>query len=273
MSTASTGSLNRSASAAGDLAHAAIARADMIDGLRKGLEVILAFDDANPRLTQSELAQRLDLSRAAARRYLMTLTALGYMATDGKSFWLTPKVMRLGQSYVASARLPHTVLPVLQKLTDVLGESTNFSVLEGHESVYICRVNAPKLLSTGIEPGTRLPASTVAAGRLLLSYLPEHELDEWLRTARLSAHTAQTIVDHAKLRKEMLKANRQGYALSESQYELGLRGIAVPLFDSAGSIVGALSVSMSVAGMSASTAVRHFVPPLKAAADQLRSQL
>ena len=89
----------------------------MIDGLRKGLEVICAFDDTTPKLTQSELAQRLDLSRAAARRYLMTLSALGYMATDGKAFWLTPKVMRLGHSYLASARLPRTVMPVLQTLT------------------------------------------------------------------------------------------------------------------------------------------------------------
>jgi IclR family pca regulon transcriptional regulator len=251
----------------------AIARADMIDGLRKGLEVICAFDDANPRLTQSELAQRLDLSRAAARRYLMTLTALGYMATDGKSFWLTPKVMRLGQSYVASARLPHTVLPVLQKLTEALGESTNFSVLEGRESVYICRVNAPKLLSTGIEPGTRLPASTVAAGRLLLGYLPDDELRAWLDEVRLTAHTAHSIVDKSQLRKEIDKARRQGFALSESQYELGLRGIAVPLFDGRGAVVGALSVSMAVAGMSASAASKRFVPPLKAAAEQLRDQL
>ena len=98
-------------------------KADMIDGLRKGLEVICAFADGTPRLTQSELAQRLDLSRAAARRYLMTLTALGYMATDGKAFWLTPKVMRLGHSYVASSRLPRTVFPVLQKLTEACGES------------------------------------------------------------------------------------------------------------------------------------------------------
>ena len=101
----------------------------MIDGLRKGLEVICAFDDTTPKLTQSELAQRLDLSRAAARRYLMTLSALGYMATDGKAFWLTPKVMRLGHSYLASARLPRTVMPVLQMLTNTIGESTNLAVL------------------------------------------------------------------------------------------------------------------------------------------------
>jgi len=157
-----------------------MARADMIDGLRKGLEVICAFDDGTPKLTQSELAQRLDLSRAAARRYLMTLTALGYMATDGKSFWLTPKVMRLGHSYTSSARLPRTVLPFLQKLTETLGESTSLVALEDEDAVYITRASAAKLLSTTIEPGTRLPAHTTAAGRLLLSLKPDAELDRWV---------------------------------------------------------------------------------------------
>ena len=250
-----------------------LAKADMIDGLRKGLEVICAFDDGTPRLTQSELAQRLDLSRAAARRYLMTLTALGYMATDGKAFWLTPKVMRLGQSYVASSRLPRTVLPALQKLTGVLGESTNMCVLEGFEAVYICRVNAAKLLSTGIEPGTRLPAHTLAGGRLILSFLPEPELDLWLDNVKLVAYTPLTVIDKTQLKREILKMRKQGYGLAESQLEMGLRGVSVPLLDGPGRVVGALSVSMSTAAVTPTVAIKHFVPALRDAAEQLREQL
>ncbi len=245
----------------------------MIDGLRKGLEVICAFGDGTPKLTQSELAQRLDLSRAAARRYLMTLTALGYMATDGKSFWLTPKVMRLGHSYVASARLPRTVTPVLQKLTAALGESTNLSVLEGHEAVYISRANAPKLLSTGLEPGTRLPAHTVAAGRLLLSFLSDAALDRWLDAANMIAYTPQTTVERSLIKKDIIKMRKLGYGLSESQFELGLRGIAVPLIDGSGLPVGAIGVSMSSATLPAGVAVKRFVPAMQDAAEQLRDQL
>ena len=248
-------------------------KADMIDGLRKGLEVICAFDDATPRLTQSGLAQRLDLSRAAARRYLMTLTALGYMATDGKSFWLTPKVMRLGHSYVASARLPRTVSPVLRKLTDALGESTNLSVLEGFEAVYISRASAPKLMSTGLEPGTRLPAHTVAAGRVLLSFLEDAALDRWLAAANLRAYTPQTTVDKSVIKRDIVKMRAQGYGLSENQFEMGLRGIAVPLIDGSGVPVGALGVSMSSASLPASVAVKRFVPQMQEAAEQLRDQL
>lgn len=250
-----------------------IQKADMIDGLRKGLEVICAFDDLTPRLTQSELANRLDLSRAAARRYLMTLTALGYMATDGKSFWLTPKVMRLGHSYVASARLPRTVGPVLQRLTDALGESTNLSVLEGFEAVYISRANAPKLLSTGLEPGTRLPAHTVAAGRVMLSFLPDATLDRWLAGVNLRSYTPQTTTDKTVIKRDIIKMRTQGYGISENQFEMGLRGIAVPLVDSAGITVGALGVSMSSASLSATVAVKRFVPTMQEAAEQLRDQL
>lgn len=250
-----------------------VAKADMIDGLRKGLEVITAFDDATPKLTQSELAQRLDLSRAAARRYLMTLTALGYMASDGKSFWLTPKVMRLGHSYLASARLPRTVLPALQRITESIGESTNLAVLEDRDAVYISRVSAPKLLSTLIEPGTRLPAHTSAAGRLLLSRLPEPTLDDWLERTPLQAYTDHTITDKGELKRELIKVRAQGYCLVEGQYELGLRGIAVPLVDGAGHTVGALSASMSVAAMSPSASMRRCLPPLQAAAEDLRAKL
>ena len=252
---------------------ASLSKADMIDGLRKGLEVICAFEDGTPKLTQSELAQRLGLSRAAARRYLITLTALGYMASDGKAYWLTPKVMRLGQSYVASSRLPRTVLPTLQKLTDTLGESTNMCVLEGFEAVYICRVNAAKLLSTGIEPGTRLPAHTLAGGRLILSFLPEPELDRWLSAARLVAYTPLTVIDKAQLKREILKMRKQGYGLTESQLEIGLRGVSVPLFDGSGRVVGALSVSMSTAAITPTAAIKRFVPAMREAAEQLREQL
>lgn len=254
-------------------AAAAPSKADMIDGLRKGLEVICAFDDSTPRLTQSELAHRLDLSRAAARRYLMTLTALGYMATDGKSYWLTPKVMRLGHSYVSSARLLRTVQPFLQKLTETLGESTSLAVLEDENAVYVTRASAAKLLSPSIEPGTRLPAHTTAAGRILLSQMADAALDQWLESATLRSYTPHTTTDKPTFRRELLKMRKQGYAATDGQYELGLRGIAVPLLDGAGAPVGALSVSMSIATMTPAAAVRYCVPPLRAVAEQLRAQL
>jgi IclR family transcriptional regulator, pca regulon regulatory protein len=250
-----------------------INKADLIDGLRKGLEVICAFDDSTTTMTQSELAQRLDLSRAAARRYLMTLTALGYMATDGKAFWLTPKIMRLGQSYMASSRLPQTVLPVLQRVTATLSESTNLAVLEGDQVVYLCRATTPKLISTVLEPGTRLPVYASTAGRVLLSFLPDKILDRTLAQLKVKAHCAQTITDRATIKREILKVRDQGYGVTEDQFEMGLRGVSVPLLDMAGIAVGAISVSMSTAAMTSAQAVKLCVPALKSAAASLQSQL
>ena len=247
--------------------------ADMIDGLRKGLEEICALEYGTLKLTQSELAQRLDLSRAAARRYLLTLAALGYMTTDGKAYWLTPKVMRIGHSYVASSRLPRTVLPTLQRLTDAFDESTNLSVLEGDEAVYICRDNANKLLPTGIEPGTRLPAHTSAGGRMILSQSPDAALDAWLKETTLKAYTPFTVVDKPQLKREILKMRNEGYGLTESQLEMGLRGLSVPLLDGPGQVVGALSVSMSIAAITLAAAIKRFVPAMRIAAEKLREQL
>jgi IclR family transcriptional regulator, pca regulon regulatory protein len=251
----------------------AVKPADMIDGLRKGLEVICAFDDGTPQLTQSELAQRLSLSRAAARRYLITLTALGYMATDGRSFWLTPKVMRLGHSFLASSRLPQTVLPVLQKLTNTFGESTNLAVIEGNEAVYLCRAAATKLVSTALEPGTRIPIYAATAGRVLLSFLSDAELDATLSALKIKSHCASTETDLRVIKKAVVAMRKQGYGVTENQFEMGLRGVSVPLVDEQGRAVGAISVSMSTAAMSAAQAVKLCVPAMLEAAAILRSQL
>lgn len=247
--------------------------ADLIDGLRKGLEVIVAFDDATPQMTQSELAQRVALSRAAARRYLLTLTSLGYMATDGKNYWLTPKVMQLGRSFTASSRLPRTILPELQALTDRCGQSTNFAVLEGTEAVYVCCANANRLLSTGIEPGTRLPAYTSTAGRLLASFMDDRDLEQWIRRSAPRAHTSVTVTDVEALRREIVKMRKQGYGITESQFEPGLRGVSVPLRDSTGHLLGAISVSMAVSAMSATAAIKTLVPQLNETAKRLTTRL
>jgi IclR family pca regulon transcriptional regulator len=115
---------------------------DWIAGLEKGLSIIEAFDDANPRLTASQTGQRCGMTRTAARRYLLTLAHLGYVATDGKLFWLTPRVLRLGQSYLESARLPRIVQPFLQRVTAGTQENAYVSVLDGDEIVYIARNGA-----------------------------------------------------------------------------------------------------------------------------------
>jgi IclR family pca regulon transcriptional regulator len=134
---------------------------DLVEGLAKGLRVIESFGDEHPRLTATQCAQRCGVTRTAARRHLLTLVHLGYAATDGKMFWLAPRVLRLGESYLEAARLPRLVQPFIQQLSANTGETVNLSVLEGHEVLYLARSNSPRLVSVGFQRGARAPAHVV----------------------------------------------------------------------------------------------------------------
>lgn len=246
-----------------------IAKRDLIEGLIKGLEVIAAFSNEKQHLTASELAQITGLSRSAARRYLLTLAHIGMTASDGRSFWLTPKVLMLGRSYLDSARLPRAVVPFLQRLTQQLQESTNFSVLDGPEVVYVSRVNNPKLLTGGFEPGTRLPAYTSTAGRVLLAMLPDEQLNAYMEKTELVPFTHLTVLDKNELYQELMLIRSQGYAVTENQYEVGLRGISVPIKSRNGTVLGAISVSMSVATCSKAEAAAKCIHVLQATANTL----
>ena len=244
-----------------------VAKRDLIDGLMKGVEVIRAFSGEAVQLSATDLADKLDLSRSAARRYLLTLVHIGMAATDGRNFWLTPKVLSLGHSYLDSARLPRAIVPFLQRLTLQLNESTNYSVLDGDDVVYISRVNAPRALSTGFDPGTRLPAHTSTAGRVLLAALPDEMLHDYLARVTLVAYTHLTVTDKNELLRELLQIREQGFAVTESQYETGLRGISVPIKSRHGHLVGALSVSMLISTSSKAEASARCVPALQATAN------
>lgn len=246
-----------------------IAKRDLIDGLIKGVDVITAFNHDTPRLTPSEVAKAAGLSRSAARRYLLTLVHIGLAESDGKAFWLTPKVLNLGRSYLESARLPRSIIPFLQRLTQQLGDSTNFAVLDGHEVVYVSRVNTPRLLTTGFEPGTRLPAYTSTAGRVLLAALPDEVLKAMLDTMQFVPYTHLTITNKDELYQELVTIRNQGFGVTEGQFEIGLRGISVPIKNRHGAVIGALSVSMSIASCSKAEAVAKCVPALQSTASTL----
>jgi IclR family pca regulon transcriptional regulator len=256
---------SRSAASAG-----APRKADLIEGFITGLSVITAFTDTTPLLTASELAARIGISRAAARRFLITLNHAGYAATDGRDYWLTPKVLALGYSYLGSARLPRTVRPFLQAITTEVNESSNLALLDGHDIVYAARANVARLMSTAIEPGTRLPAHVTAAGRVIAAGMPRATFEAWLAEANLSPHTPRTVTSKKAFAIEVRIARESGYAAIESHFEQGLRGIAVPLADGHGQVIGALGISMAVSTCPAEEAVARCVPALQNAARALR---
>ncbi|MEO8152916.1 MAG: IclR family transcriptional regulator C-terminal domain-containing protein [Rhizobacter sp.] len=246
---------------------------DLIAGLEKGLAVIEAFDQDRPRLTISEVAARCHLTRAAARRYLITLEHLGYVSSDRKMYALSPKVLRLGQSYMHSARLPRVVQPELHKLAYALKEASSAGVLDGHDVICIAATEAGRLVSSTLQPGTRVPAYCTANGRMLLSAKPPAELDAWLSQLVLEPRTAHTLTNREALRVEIERARVQGYVTVDQEFELGLRTISVPLKNHRGEVLAAMNISGQANRVSMEQLVQECLPVLLLAQARLRSTL
>ena len=244
---------------------------DWIAGLEKGLSVIEAFDDANPRMTASQAGERCGITRTAARRYLLTLAHMGYMQTDGKLFWLTPRVLRLGQSYLESARLPRIVQPFLQRVTGGTQEIAYVSVMDGDDIVYIARNGSNRSMNTGFVLGSRVPAQVTAAGLLMLSMREPQRLEDWLAHHEPKTYTSFTITSKDRLRLELARIRDQGWAVSEQQLELTYRGVAVPLIDRRGELVGAVNVTMPIGHESTEDAVGRVLPVLQETARAMRN--
>lgn len=255
------------------LAKPAPQKRDLIAGLEKGLSVISAFDQDRPRLTMTEVATICGLTRAAARRYLITLEYLGYITSDRKMYALTPKVLRLGQSYMHSARLPRIVQPELHKLAFGLKEASSAGVLEGADVICIAATSAGRVVSSTLQPGTRVPAYCTANGRMLLSALPQAEADAWIAKQKLTPLTPNTITSPEGLRHEIARARSQGYAMVDQELELGLRTISVPLKSYRGDVLAAMNVSVHAARVSMEQLVNDCLPALLQAQASLRTVL
>ena len=250
---------------------APLEKRDWIAGLQKGLAIIETFDYANPRLTPAQVGARTGLSRTAARRHLLTLTYLGYVATDGKLFWLTPGVMRLGQSYLESARLPRIVQPFLQRVTSGTSETAFMSVLDGGDIVYLARNGSNVYMNTGYVVGARVQAQVTSSGMLLLALSDPEWLKHWLATHELKPYTTHTVTDQEVLRQQMAQIRAQRWCVSEQQLELDMRGIAVPLVDMRGDLVGALNVTMPMGHETTENALRRVLPILQETARAMRN--
>lgn len=241
---------------------ASIAGRDMIAGLDKGLQVIEAFDQEHSRLTIAGVAERTGLTRAAARRYLLTLTALGYMRHENKQFSLTPRVLRLGQSYLHSARLPRIAQPLLYRLAYALGEAASVGMLDHGDLVCVAAVSAGQLISATLQPGTRVPAYCTANGRMLLATLTPEGVADYLARTTPEPITSHTIVDRGRLAEEIARARTLGYAVVDQELELGLRTIAVPVKNFRGEVVAAMNISVHAGRMSVAQMVECCLPAL-----------
>ncbi|MDO1583287.1 IclR family transcriptional regulator [Rhizobium oryzicola] len=246
---------------------------DFIGGLAKGLKVIEAFGETQPRLTITEASKLTGLDRATARRCLLTLAELGFAHYDGKFFSLTPRILRLGHAYLSATPLPHVVQPFLDRLSEEVGQSASVSVLDGTEVVYVARASQRRVMSINLSPGSRLPAYCASMGRVLLAQLPEEEARALLNQSTLRSFTPKTKTGVEELVEEVRKIRAQGFAVIDEELELGLRSIAVPLTDARGRTVAALNIGAPAARVAAKEMEAQFLAPLRTVAQQLRPLL
>ncbi|MCC0027264.1 IclR family transcriptional regulator [Pseudooceanicola lipolyticus] len=235
---------------------------DYVASLVKGLKVIEAFSSETPRLSITEAAENSGLDRATARRVLLTLHREGYADYDGKFFTLTPRVLRLGVAAIASLPLPQIVQPWLDQLSEQIGQSCSVALLDETEIVYIARAAQKRVMSIGLMPGSRLPACTTSMGRVLLAALPRERAFALVEASDLSPRTSHSLADPDEIMDQIDGARAQGYAIIDQEVEIGLRSIAVPLFDARGRVIAALNTGMAATQENAGQLAEIYLPKL-----------
>lgn len=250
-----------------------IAKADYVAGIAKGLAVLESFDTQRQRLNATLAAERAGLTRAAARRHLLTLAHLGYLETDGSYFWLSPKVLRFSGSYLASARMPRAVQPTLDRLASLTGESFSVVVLDGDQVVIVARSGTARLLAYGLHLGARLPAHATSTGRVLLAAKNRGDFAAWLKGRELPRLTAHTVVEPRALKALVDQVRQQDWCVASEEHELGVHALAVPLRNMEGRTVAALNAVAPRQRLEPQAMRKDLLPLLLESARELRPLL
>jgi IclR family pca regulon transcriptional regulator len=242
---------------------------DFVQSLARGLRVIEALGGEQGAATLSGVAQRTGLARAAARRFLRTLEAMGYVAAEGKEFRLQPRVLDLGYAYLSSMPLWEVAEPAMEELVEQVHESCSAAVLDEMDIVYVARVPTKRIMAIAINVGTRLPAYCTSMGRVLLAGLPEGQREAYLKKLKARRLTEKTVTEPARLRELIAEVAKQKYALLDQELEDGVRSVAVPLLDRQGRTVAAINVSAHAARVTKKELVERILPRLQRAARQI----
>lgn len=216
---------------------------DHVTSLERGLAVmeILAANPAG--LTLTETAEKAGLTRAGARRFLLTLVATGYAVQSGRNFSLSPRLLAQARIWLHGVPLWTFAEPFMKETAATLHESCSAATLSGEDMVYVARVPGPRIIGVDLQVGAHLPAFCTAMGRVLLSGLPEADLGTFLARATIIQRTPKTVTDRKKLAEIIGKVRTDNFTIVDEELEIGLRSIAVPLRDRSRTIVAAINVS------------------------------
>jgi IclR family pca regulon transcriptional regulator len=237
--------------------------------LARGLAVVRAFSDQRRSLTIAQISHKTGIPRAAVRRCLYTLKRLGYADSEANNFFLKPKILSLGYSYLSSTPLTVSAQPCLNGISRALNESCSLAVLDNEEVLYVARSATSRVMSIALNTGSRLPAYCTSLGRVLLANLPEEALNRYFDTVKLRAYTERTVVSVARLREILSEVRVSGYSVVEEELEVGLRSIAVPVRGASGIVHAALNIGAQATRVSTRQMEEEFLPALLRGAQEL----
>jgi IclR family transcriptional regulator, pca regulon regulatory protein len=250
-----------------------VRNSDFVQSLDRGLAVIRAFGPDRERLSLSEVARATGLTRAATRRFLLTLVKLGYVRSDGREFSLRPRVLELGYAYLSGLAMPEVAAPHLEELVARVRESSSISVLDGQHIVYVARVPTKRIMTVSISVGTRFPAYATSMGRVLLAGMSPEDLDHYLAEADLQPITASTVTDPDRLREIVSEVGKQGYAIVDQELEEGLRAIAAPIRETSGAVTAAINLSAHASRVTLAAMRAELLPALLETASRIEADL
>lgn len=246
---------------------------NFVRSLERGLAVLQVFSKERPAVSLSEAANLTGLTRATARRVLLTLEHLGYVRAEGRLFKPTPRLLAIGYAYLSSLDLWETAHPYMAELADLTKESCSANQLDGNEVVYVARVPSSRMMTVNLNVGARVPAYPTSMGRVLLGGLTPAALDRYFTEVELRPLTPKTVTDEARLRAIITQVREQGWALVDEELEAGLRSIAAPIHDHAGRVFAALTVCGHAGRVTTTQLREEFLPHLLDAAKQISDQV
>ncbi len=246
---------------------------DFVSSLSRGLSILSSFSRTSRKMTLSEVAAETDMSRATARRFLLTLVKEGYVVTDGKLFDLTPKVLELGFSVLSKIGIWDRARPFMERLSEQTGESCTAAILDGLEVVYVAGVQAHNIISVGITVGSRQSAFYTANGRVLLAAQPEDYWDAIIANARLVPRTQYSVTNKSEFRQVLEKVRDEGWSLVDQELELGLLSLAIPLRYRSGVTAGAINIAVPSIRATPEMMIETYLPKLRETAEQIQLSL
>jgi IclR family pca regulon transcriptional regulator len=243
------------------------------ESLARGLKVVCAFDRKSPKMRISDVATKTGMTRASARRYLLTLAKLGYVGVEGDWFYPMPRILELGYSFVSSAQLEDFLDPILKRLSETTDAAARFAVLDKYETLCLGTTFSQRMLGYFISVGARHPAYAASMGKVLLAGLPKDKFEDYLANVPRPAFTKLTLTKPTALRRAVSDVHKLGYAINRGELNVGIVGVAVPVRSRTGTIVAAVNVSWISVNPLKTAEINRCLGPLREAAKQIETRL